>query len=87
LANNENNNFEIIRLLFTQILRLAPEFNIIFLVASDASTGESTLFHLATKMVGFDLVTGTSIRNWEKLTVADVVKQSLLTFSDIGVFS
>jgi energy-coupling factor transporter ATP-binding protein EcfA2 len=85
LTDYKDTDREIIRLLFAQILGLAPDLNAVFLLAGEAGSGKSTLFNLAAKIVGLDLVTGTSIRNWDKFTVANVVKQRLVTFSDIGV--
>jgi phage/plasmid-associated DNA primase len=63
LTNGDSTNREVLRLLFAQILGLAPDLNAVFLLSGEAGNGKSTLFNLAAKMVGLDLVTGTSIRH------------------------
>lgn len=66
LSNGDVKSIEIIRLLFPQLLALAPDLNALFLFARDARIWKSRLFNLTVNLVGINEVTGPSIRYWDK---------------------
>lgn len=84
LSNKDEKSLEVLRLLFAQTFGLAPDLNTIFLLGGEPGTGKSTLFNLLAKLVGLQNVTGASVRHLDKFSIANMMRQRLITFTDIS---